>query len=97
MNKEDIKQFIIEILEEHNNFPITQFSEISMFIGEFNIVDKEKDSLILIGVNQDFSEALFELQEDKIISAIEVDNVDYLSLNESIYDTSSTDEKLWFE
>ena len=97
MNKEDIKQFILEILEEHNNFPITQFSEISLFIGEFNIIDKEKDSLILTGVNQDFSEALFELQEDKIISAIEVDNVDYLSLNESIFDTSSSDEKIWFE
>lgn len=97
MKKEEIKQFIVEILEEHNNFPITQFSEISIFRGETNIIDSEQDSYILTGVCQEFSEALFELQEEELVSAIEVDNVDYLSLNEIIYDTSSSDEKIYYD
>lgn len=88
MNKEEIKQFIIEILEEHSNFPISQFSDISLFKGRFNIIDLEKNSLILTGVSRELSEALFELQEEEKVSAIEVDDVDYISLNETIYDTS---------
>jgi len=96
MKKTDIKQFILEILEEHNNFPITQFSDISFFKGNVNIVDSEKDTFILTGVSQDFSEALYELQEEEKISAIEVDNVDYILLNESIFCENPSNPKIFY-
>lgn len=97
MKKTDIKQFILEILEEHNNFPIVQFSDITLFKGNVNIVDSEKNTFILTDVSQEFSEALYELQEEEKISAIEVDNVDYIMLNETIYCENPSNPKIFFE
>lgn len=97
MNKIDIKQFVLEILEEHSNFPIAQFSDISLFRGNINIIDSEKNTFLLTGVSQEFSEALYELQEEEIISAIEVDNVDYILLNETIYNAKPSDQKIFYE
>jgi hypothetical protein len=97
MNKTDIKQFVLEILEEYSNFPISQFSDISLFKGNVNIIDSEKNTFLLTGVSQEFSEALYELQEEEIISAIEVDNVDYILLNKNIFSTKSSDQKICYE
>lgn len=97
MNKIDIKQFILEILEEHSNFPISQFSEISFFKGNINIIDSEKNTFILTGVSKEFSEALYELQEEEVISAIEIDNVDYILLNETIFSSKPSDQEICYE